>query len=41
MSFENNIIYEADNFVLFLQGKTKRYQYLFVYACEFKAERKY
>lgn len=35
MSFENNIIYEADNFVLFLQETKKRYQYLFVYACEF------
>lgn len=33
MSFENNIIYEADNFVLFLQGKksaTSAYLYMHV-----------
>lgn len=41
MSFEHNIIYEADNFVLFLQEKKKCYQYFLVYAWEFKAERKY
>lgn len=36
MSPENNIIYETNNSVLFLQEKKKCYQYLPIYACKFK-----